>query len=360
MRNVKYLLIIFFYYSSVSLACDLCALHTPIEKNATDAGNLTLSIAEQFTEFSKLQKESKSVENTNNQHLNSSITQLSGVYQFDDRFSLQTILPYIHRSYKRVSSLGMEDGTVSGIGDLSLLVRYAPIRIQDDNKLFVLNVFSGIKLPTGDTDRLNDSGHQHTEEHLEEDDHDNHTESHEEHETNHSSDHSNHLHSFRHGGIDHSDEEDYSNISAIHGHDLTLGTGSVDVPVGLNLQYIEGRKVIIANAIYNFRTEGDYDYRVADDLMYNAILAYKLTNNDEYNFSAGLNLSGQYKKKDKADGKLDNDTGIRSFFMGPAIVLNSDNAVSADLSLDIPMDINNTGFQAVADYRIRAGLNYNF
>ena len=108
--------------SSVS-ACDLCSVYSANEAHGDLVKGFYSGVAEQFTHFGTMQQDGEKVPNEAGQRMNSSITQLMIGYNVHERFGLQLNLPVIHRAFKRAEDLEMDRGTVSGIGDVSLLGR---------------------------------------------------------------------------------------------------------------------------------------------------------------------------------------------------------------------------------------------
>src|SRR5437868_2737164 len=162
------------------------------------------AVAEQFTHFGTLQLDGHEINNPTGQYLDSSIMQLVGGYGFNSRFALQINVPLIYRSFERPDGFAIDRGTESGFGDVSLLGKFVLLHRQssgraslkfDDPKNphfeshdpdFTLSMLllGGVKFLTGDTSRL---------------------------------------------------KEEFNEVevpgtpkSGIHGHDLTLGTGSYD------------------------------------------------------------------------------------------------------------------------------------
>src|SRR5215475_4117822 len=112
-------------------ACDLCGCYTP-QLNTIPQMNYTLlpwtrgwygAVGEQFTRFGTLQLDGEEVANPTGQYLNSSITQIVAGYQIGSRFALQINLPLIYREFKRPEGFEIQRGTVSGLGDMSLLLK---------------------------------------------------------------------------------------------------------------------------------------------------------------------------------------------------------------------------------------------
>ena len=142
--------------------------------------------------------------NPTGQHLDSSITQAVAGYSFTSRFALQINIPLIYRSFERPEGFAIDRGTESGLGDISLLGKFVVFHKEnggatalkfDDPKNPHLEarepdltvsalLLGGVKFPTGGTSRLKEE--------------------------------------FNEVEVPGAPE------SGIHGHDLTLGTGSYD------------------------------------------------------------------------------------------------------------------------------------
>ncbi len=342
MKYKRYLVTscLFLIFSWPALACDLCSIYNAVDAAQLSSNSLRVGLAEQFASFGKVQNDGHYVENEGHQHMESSITQLFGSYSLDSKLSLQVSLPYINRRFKRIENGVVDRGTEAGIGDMSILAKYIPYEYRENATIFYVQLLGGIKLPTGDSDRIREE--------LEEDHHDENAE-----------EPALHMHSTlipRHGA--HNDDEETIQ-SAVHGHDLALGTGSYDFPVGFNVFAEHGRVFGAGTLQYVFRTRGDFDYEYADDLTWEAGPGYYLSLGHEHTLALKANLSGEYKRKDNLNGETAGDTGLRSIFWGPELVATAGNW-NAEVAWDIPLDINNSEFQAVPDYKIRAAISYRF
>lgn len=334
-KTIFFLSLLLLFGASPAFGCDLCAIYNSIDSSQPNPGTYRLGIAEQFTKFDKIQVDGNHIDNEANQSLESSISQLFGIFDLNKVVSFQLTLPYINRRFKRFENSETERGTEAGIGDVSLLAEYIAYELRDQNTTFYVQLFGGIKLPTGDSDRLNEEG-------------------------NHDNDHqdvSKHTRLLKHAGEDHG--EDNGILSSIHGHDLALGSGSYDFPIGMNF-FAQHDRIFAAGSLqYIIRSEGDFDYRYADDLLWDIGPGYYMILRGEYTISLKANLSGEYKKRDKQNGALEQDTGIRSTFLGPRLIFTAGNW-TGDLGWDIPLDINNTGIQSVINDRLRAAIYYRF
>jgi hypothetical protein len=330
-----------------SLACDLHAVYSSLDLRAVEPHSLTLSVAEQFTLFDRIQNAGAHVQNEQHQRMESSITQFVAEYDFSEKFGLQVALPYVHRSFRRVEGGTLERGTESGIGDLTVLGKIAPYNYRSSDLNVVWHLFAGLKLPTGNTDRLAEefSDSHHEDEEHEDDSADHGDADHD--EAEHHSD-------ARHG------DESHGPVGAIHGHDLSLGSGSYDFPFGGSVLVVAGKWLADADLSYTFRTGGDFGYRYDNDFLWRAGAGYYCLSSDTSTLFAKLSLSGEIKGKDEASGVRQDDTGIRSIFWGPTVGAVIGESLSADLGAEFPLDINNTGLQAVASYRLKAALSYRF
>src|SRR6267142_2632624 len=174
------------------LACDLCAIYAATEAHAEIGRGPFVGVAEQFSYFGTVQIDGSEVSNPSGQYLNSSISQVFAGYNITRDFGIQLNAPVIYRYYKRPDSQGgIERGTESGIGDISLLANYNIWHRLRQNSSLSLNVLAGVKFPTGSSSRIKEEFNE--------------------------------------------VEKPVGPPSGIHGHDLTLGSGSFDGIVGTGI-----------------------------------------------------------------------------------------------------------------------------
>ena len=148
--------------------------------------------------------------------------------------------------------------------------------------------------------------------------------------------------------------------SAIHGHDLALGSGSVDGILGGAL-YTRWRRAFANAAVqYAIRMEGDFDYRFGNDLSWSGGPRFLLALEDAYTISLQANVSGEYKEEDEHHGGMVHDTGATTIFLGPKLVFTWSDHLSAELAGGIPVVRDNSGYQLIPDYRIHAGVVWHF
>jgi len=304
-----------------AMACDLCSIYSAMQARGEVNKGFTAGVAEQFTHYGALQEDGHKVPNDLNQHLDSSILQLFAGYNFTDRFGVQVNLPIIYRSFQRAAdSGGIERGTESGMGDVSLVANFLAYRQATKKSTFAWTVHGGIKFPTGSSDRL--------KEELDE--------------------------------LTAPPPPPGAPESGIHGHDLALGSGSVDGIAGTGLFARRHRSFFTANAQYTIRTKGEFDYRYANDLTWWGGPGVFLALSESYTVALQLNVSGESKGRDTFQGAKADDTGITSVFLGPQISVTWGERLSAEVGVDLPMSIDNTALQSVPDYRVRAAVNWRF
>ena len=306
--------------TSSASACDLCSVYSAMQARGEVNKGFTLGVAEQFTHYGTLQEEGRKVPDDLNQHLDSSISQLFVGYNFTDRLGVQVNLPIIYRSFQRADDSGeVERGSESGIGDTSVIANFLAYRKATKKFTFAWTVHGGVKFPTGDSDRLKEELDELT-----------------------------------------APPPPGAQESGIHGHDLALGSGSVDGLIGTGLFARRQRWFLAANAQYTIRTKGDFDYRYANDLTWWGGPGVFLALREDYTVALQLNVSGESKGRDTFQGEKADDTGITSVFLGPQVSVTWGERFSAEVGADLPVSIDNTALQSVPDYRVRAAVNWRF
>lgn len=297
-------------------ACDLCAIYSAQRTEGQAGRGFVAGVAEQFTHFGTLQLDGQKVDNPTSQYLDSSISQVFASYYFNPRLGVQFNLPVIYRSYQRPEGFDIERGTESGLGDVSLLGNVRLYRADRGDWTLSWNALGGVKFPTGSTDRL---------------------------------------------------AEEFAEVevpgapeSGIHGHDLTLGSGSYDGLIGTSV-YVRWRRAFLSAQVqYAIRSTGDYDYRFANDLTWLGGPGVYLALDHRYSLAAQTIVSGEAKGTDTFQGRSAEDTGITTVYLGPQVNFTWGSHLSAEAAVDVPVSIDNTALQAVPDWRARAALAWHF
>ena len=337
-------------------ACDLCGCYTPqLEATLQPPADFALgeptfnvahtkswlsrtyfAISEQFTHFGTVQIDGREVPNPTDQHLDSSITQFVAGYALTPRFALQLNVPLIYRSFQRPEGFRIDRGVESGLGDISLVSKLVlfhyqagggrTVNFDDDSKSprmeirepdFTISAvaIAGVKFPTGDTRRLREEFHE--------------------------------------------TEVPGAPESGIHGHDLTLGTGSYDGIFGGQFSLRYKNFFATAEAQFTLRGDGDHQYHFANDLSWSGGPGYYLVRRRDLIVGLQFVCSGEHKYVDRFRGKAAEDTGITSVFVGPRVVA-SYKRFSGEVGVELPVSIDNTALQVVPDYRLRAAVAFRF
>src|SRR2546430_6293963 len=271
-------------------ACDLCSIYSATQARGEIGKGFFSGVAEQFSHFGTVQVDGQKVPNEVGQYLDSSISQLFAGYNFNDRFGVQFNLPVLYRSFKRPEGFEIDRGTESGIGDVSLIGNFLVCRKLKEDFTFSWSVLGGIKFPTGGTDRI---------------------------------------------------QEEFNEVempgapeSGIHGHDLTLGSGSFDGVVGAGIFTRWKRLFLTANTQYAIRTKGDFDYQFANDLTWSGGPGYYLALTHRYTLALQAVVSGEYKGKDTFRGASAEDTGVTAVYLGPQVSFTWGGNLAAYLGAD--------------------------
>jgi hypothetical protein len=302
-------------------ACDLCAIYNVSAAQGTHDHGIFAGVAQQFTYFSTLQNDGEKIHDRANQRMESSITQLIGGYNFSDWFGAQINVPIIYRSFRRAEEFRIDNGTESGLGDVSLTLNAVPFRREKLHSTVLWTVLAGAKFPTGDSDRLGEE--------LAEDHH-------------------------------HDDGEEGHPPSGVHGHDLALGSGSVDAIVGTGV-FARYERVFFSGSIqYAIRTEGDFDYRYANDLIWNGGPGMFILLSEEHTLALQFMLSGEEKGMDHLHSNRADDTAMTSVFAGPQLNYTWSDKLSVQAGVDFPLLLDNSAIQLVPDWRMRGALSWRF
>jgi len=284
-------------------ACDLCSIYAASEAGGGAGSGFYGGVAEQYTSFGTLQDSGQKIAN-DGEYIHSSTSQLFVGYNISDRLGVQANLPVIHRDFGSDTDHGSE----TGIGDVSLIGTFAVFQAMSVNHTFTWTVLGGVKFPTGNPRRLADP--------------------------------------------------DFA--GGIGGHDLALGSGSIDGVVGTGIFGRWRKGFVTANMQYAIRSSGYIDHRYANDLTWSAGPGYYVALEDNYTVSLQGVASGETKGKDSFSGVADDDSAETIVYAGPQFNFTWGAKVSAQVGVDLPVSIANTGVQVVPDYRAHAAITFRF
>ncbi len=346
--------------SDTGLACDLCAIYTAAEIQQSRTG-FNIGVAEQFSYFATLRDGKYKVRNED-ERLTSSITQILGGYNFTETLGVQINLPIISRTFTRVDGDGLDHGDETGLGDTSIVAMYSPLRWVNGNSVFRATIMAGIKLPTGSAGRLR-------EELAHGDDHDDEAVP--------------HFPNVPGRGLQGLGQVATSNTAAsgiissphsdggggaasgLHGHDLALGSGSVDGVFGAQLFANWKRLYGTGSVQYFVRSQGRFNYQYANELLWRLGPGVFLALDDVglvrgYTLGLSALLTGETKGLDRLSGVKVVDTGVTNLYLGPALNFTWGESLQATLGGDLPVMQNTSALSLVQDFRIQGALTWRF
>jgi hypothetical protein len=306
-------------------ACELCAIYGATSARSEATGPV-FTVAEQYISEHRLQYHSHEVIVDNPEFLDSSITHVIGGYNLSRNLGVNLNVPIIRRDFRiyDADTGAYSEGRAQGFGDIALIGRWTPYSSQSMSRGFRVNLLAGIKAPTGDTRYLREDVAQK--------------------ET---------LDAIYGVGHDHA-------FSAVHLHDLTLGSGSFDGIFGITATARYKRAFVTAEAQYYLRTEGESGFRFGDTVMVSggpgAYLVLRKS------FTLNLQAVARFENTEHSEysGAISSQTGMREIYAGPQFTVTAGGHFSAQAGVDLPIDIRNSGFQVVPDYRVHGSFTWSF
>jgi hypothetical protein len=222
-----------------------------------------------------------------------------------------------------------ERGCESGLGDVALIGRFAVLDVAHMKYGIVVNLLGGVKFPTGDSERLTDE----VEQTL--------------------------IFDARlppgtpHDPLGHS-------RSAVHPHDLAPGSGSFDGILGLTLNSRWQRWFFNSQLQYYWRTEGESSFQYGNELMLSGGPGGYLLLDEKFTLSLQANAAYETRARDRLLGRESDRTEMTAWYAGPQMLFTCGNHFSALAGADLPVRIENNGFQAVANYRFHGSVAWRF
>jgi hypothetical protein len=314
-------------FSSSAFACDPCALYNASRLQGHSEETLTLAISEQFTEFDLANGVKENSVSDAEYVKDFSTTQLTLAYDLTERFGIQANLPVIARRYTDVENFRTSEDYDAGIGDASLAATYSVVDYRDTDWSAIVGVTGGVKFPTGETGLLNQVVN---------------------------------------------DEERGANEgivqllahhqigSASGGRALVFGTGSFDYILGLNFLARYQRYFTISTAQYTIRTEGDYGYKFANDLIGSIGGGYYFLLEHDYTAGALMVLYGEFKSKDDLNGELVSGSQYSNLYLGPEFISTWGENFGFQAGVSFRVTGEDVNATVVPDVRLLASISYRF
>jgi hypothetical protein len=271
------------------------------------------------------------VEDPAGQYLRTAMAEAVLGARLGERFGLRAYLPYLYRSYQRSIPSGIEQGTISGLGDSELEATALALRHVDHRRAALVTLIAGVKMPTGSSSELDQEGtHVHGE----------------------STD----------GGHVHAITDPTAGFGYrvfVHPHDLALGTGSWDGLFGLQSFWRLDRAYATARGLYALRTVGRDGFHAGDELSWGGGPGWYLVHRERGTLGLLANVTGEVRARDELEGQPIDDSGATEVFIGPDLSATWI-ALSAELGVDLPVYQRVNGAQLVAGYRLHLGASWSF
>jgi hypothetical protein len=302
-------------------ACDSCGCHMPSDLTP-DATGWNVGLFEQYTDFGTVRDEGTKVANTYDQYMHSYTTQLIVGYRVYDWLAVNAFVPYISRSYSRPDSGVQQTGTVSGVGDSTVMSSMRFVNVNTMDHAFTASVLLGIKVPTGNPSELK---YEYAE---------------------------------TQGVTLPGDDIDPNNYTG--GHDLALGSGATDYIGGVSGSYRLQDWYVTAQATYEYNTEGAYTYRYANEIAASGSIGYFFYVRSPWRAWAQVNLDGDSKGLDTVADQQTTDTANHNLYIGPEVSVMWNRKLIVDASVDIPIEEHDSAVQMDPTWRSRLSLSYRF
>ena len=319
-------------------ACELCAIYNADNALTGSGAGIAFAIAEQYIPYRTSQFEGEPTSTPSPSFVDNSITHLVPGYNFSSRFGVNLNLPLVYNDFERHDirysltappTFFTEKGTEFGLGDISLIGRVTLFERRAMKYGILVNLLAGVKFPTGDASRLEDEVDQ-----------------------------AKIFEALLPPGTPH-DPLGHS-ISSVHEHLLALGSGSYDGVFGLTLNSRWQRLFLNGQFQYYLRTEGEAGFVYGDELAVSGGPGGYVLLNRWYTLSLQLNAVYDTMARDELLGRPSDRTGSTAWYLGPLLNFTWGDHFSVNAGVDVPLRIQNNGFQSVPDYRIHGGLAWRF
>lgn len=317
-------------------ACDPCALYNTSKLNGPSEQSFTLAVSEQFSSYDRTDAGSGNVRDGEFTR-EFSTTQLTGGYDVTEQFGVQVSVPLIIRRFTERRRFQDSSDSETGIGDIAIFGSFTPIARRSVAQSLFVTLTTGIKLPTGDTGSLSDS--------IQADDTADSSEPDEDPAAR-------NILQLAHHTV--------STSGAGGGRILSIGSGSFDYIFGASVSGRRDRLFYLAAIQYTIRTEGDFNYRFDNDLVWSSGPGVYALLDDDYSLAVRAGLSGEHKDKDTLNGVEVAGSQLSNIFAGPELLATFGSHWTGELALDLPISTDTTDATLETDWRVRAGLGYRF
>lgn len=139
------------------------------------------------------------------------------------------------------------------------------------------------------------------------------------------------------------------------------GSGSWDPSMGFAFTKAMGQFSFDSNVLYQVSTTGTQNTNLGDVFEYNAALSYAFgapvrnaffASSNNAPWTAILELNGEWREKQRADGIWDPNSGGNAIYISPGVRFSGGKGWNTALSFGAPIVTDYNGYQSPPDYRI--------
>lgn len=303
-------------------SCDICSVYSRHHEDPAKSGFYT-GMFVQSTQYDTLQLDGRDLSESTGESLESQHLQTVLGYRINERWRIQGNIPMTKRTFTRNHDGERKSGSVSGLGDTTVL---ADVQLLDQTEErthdgWLVSLFGGVELPTGNSDELAEELEHHEAEAKR--------------------------------SPEHGTERHLESASAIHGHELVLGSGSYDLLFGAAASYSRARFGLKTRLQYVKRTEGNFDYRFGDEVTFALEPSFDVLHSGDQALRLGLSVIGENKRQDRLRGESVEATDASLWYAGPTVGYSLTRRINAEFNLDFPVSTRGDGLQLFPDRRLR-------
>lgn len=320
-----FLMIILAGVSTSAFACDFCLVSQGISPLETQRGT-GIKLNQRYARLRRVYSgtdEFKDPAVTNPKPLEEYwTTELTGFHAVTDALTLLVTVPmkkntlrgHLHVMPDNTAEVHTDvKGDVTGLGDMSLIARYALVKMSSLDSDTALALVGGVKLPTGRTDAKTSDGAEYLDAHLQ------------------------------------------------------PGSGSFDYIAGLSFNRVWGRFALGANALASITTAGEAgasEHRFGHTLNYDVTPKYRVyggssTPGGTHAFLA-LGVNGEVRQRERLDGEAVKNSGGHTAYLSPGVMVAVGSHWIFEMQYQQPVYHNLYGIQTGENFKVSGGAAYLF
>jgi hypothetical protein len=295
--------------------CDRCAFASYLEGALNPGAPHHVALELNYTYRSKTFEGSSERSGAPEEKVADTVLNLFYEQPLFNHFSLDFNLPVVSRAYTLRPNNTYESDRETSLGDASILADVHIIENHSSPLESEWRLRGGVKLPTGDSDDLND--------------------------------------------FEASNHTDFGG-SAVYPYDLAKGTGSVDWIAGTSVFMRYDRVVGFVDGQYTARTEGENNFRFGDTAVVQGAPGYLFAVSGPNSLGLFANTTFKYSGEAEQDGDTVENTGQKTLSVGPELLFTVRDAFSATVGVNFPVYRDVNGRQLAQAYDILASVFVSF